>query len=93
MYDDPRYSLIVEKRDGTVVPYELDKLTSNKEQTSGARTSTGVIDAFIESIRTGTSPAISGESVLPAHEGRVCKPAFLRAEQSRGCRIRRQQHI
>lgn len=53
MYDDPRYSLIVEKRDGTVVPYELDKLTSNKEQTSGARTSTGVIDAFIESIRTG----------------------------------------
>ena len=57
---------IVEKRDGTVVPYELDKLTSNKEQTSGARTSTGVIDAFIESIRTGTPPAISGESVLPA---------------------------
>ena len=66
MYDDPQYSLIVEKRDGTVVPYELDKLTSNKEQTSGARTSTGVIDAFIESIRTGTPPAISGESVLPA---------------------------
>ena len=47
MYDDPQYSLIVEKRDGTVVPYELDKLTSNKEQTSGARTSTGVIDSFI----------------------------------------------
>lgn len=66
MYDDPEYSLIVEKRDGTVVPYELDKLTSNKDQTSGARTSTGVIDAFIESIRTGTPPAISGESVLPA---------------------------
>ena len=66
MYDDPEYSLIVEKRDGTVTPYELDKLTSNKDQTSGARTSTGVIDAFIESIRTGTPPAISGESVLPA---------------------------
>ena len=29
-------------------------------------TSTGVIDAFIESIRTNTPPAISGESVLPA---------------------------
>ncbi|NCB64384.1 MAG: Gfo/Idh/MocA family oxidoreductase [Clostridia bacterium] len=66
MYDDPEYSLIVEKRDGTVIPYELDKLTSNKEQTSGARTSTGVIDAFVESIRTGTPPAISAESVLPA---------------------------
>lgn len=66
MYDDPTYSLIVEKRDGTVVTYELDKLTSNKEQTSGGRTTTGVIDAFIESIRTNTPPAISGESVLPA---------------------------
>lgn len=66
MYDDPEYSLIVEKRDGTVTPYALDKLTSNKEQTTGGRTSTGVIDAFIESIRTNTPPAISGESVLPA---------------------------
>ncbi len=66
LYDDPRYSLIVEKRDGDVVPYELDQLTSNKEQTTGGRTSTGVIDAFIESIRTNTPPAISGESVLPA---------------------------
>ena len=51
MYDDPEYSLIVEKRDGTVVPYALDKLTSNKDQTGAdARTSTGVIDAFIESM-------------------------------------------
>lgn len=66
MYDDEEYSLIVEKRDGTVVPYALDKLTSNKEQTTGARTSTGVIDAFVESIRTHTPPDISGESVLPA---------------------------
>ena len=66
MYDDPEYSLIVEKRDGTVIPYQLDQLTSNKDQTSGARTSTGVIDAFVESIRTQVPPAISGESVLPA---------------------------
>lgn len=66
MYDDAEYSLIVEKRDGTAVPYALDKLTSNKEQTTGARTSTGVIDAFVESIRTHTPPDISGESVLPA---------------------------
>lgn len=66
LYDDPNHSLILEKRDGTIVPFELDKLTSNKEQTSGGRTSTGVIDAFIESIRTNTAPAISGESVLPA---------------------------
>jgi len=66
MYDDPRYSLIVEKRDGSVVPYALDQLTSNKEQTSGARTSTGVIDAFVDSILTDTPPAISGESAMHA---------------------------
>lgn len=66
MYDDPAHSLIVEKKDGTVVPYELDKLTSNKDQTSGARTTTGVIDAFVKSVGTGIPPAISAESVLPA---------------------------
>jgi len=66
MYDDPRYSLIVEKKDGTVTPYELDQLTSNKEQTSGARTSTGIIDAFIDSIKNNRKPEISGESALVA---------------------------
>jgi predicted dehydrogenase len=64
IYDDPKYSLIVEKRSGEVIPYELDLLTSNKEQTSGGRTSTGVIDAFINSIITNTPPSISGESAL-----------------------------
>ncbi|MBQ3192202.1 MAG: Gfo/Idh/MocA family oxidoreductase [Oscillospiraceae bacterium] len=66
LYDDPNYSLIVEKPDGTVVPYELDKLTSNKEQTTGGRTTTGVIDAFIDCIVDGHEPAISGESAMHA---------------------------
>lgn len=66
LYDDPRYSLIVEKRDGTVVPYELDQLTSNKEQTSGGRTSTGIIDAFVDAVVNDHQPIISGESALHA---------------------------
>lgn len=66
MYDDPKYSLIVEKKDGSLIPYQLDLLTSNKEQTSGGRTSTGVIDAFVDSIVTNTPPAISGESAMHA---------------------------
>ena len=66
MYDDTQYSLIVEKKDGSIVPYELDKLTSNKDQTSGGRTSTGVIDAFVESIVNGHEPMISGKSALHA---------------------------
>lgn len=66
LYDDPEYSLIVEKRDGTVVPYELDKLTSNKEQTSGARTSTGVIDSFVDAIVHGKESVLDGESAIHA---------------------------
>lgn len=66
MYDDPVYSLIVEKKDGTVTPYELDRLTSNKEQTGGKRTSTGVIDAFVDAVVNKHPPAISGESALHA---------------------------
>lgn len=66
MYDDPTYSLIVEKKDGTVVPYQLDQLTSNKEQTSGGRTSTGIIDAFVDAVVNDHQPMISGESALHA---------------------------
>ena len=66
MYDDPDYSLIVEKKDGTVEKYDLDKLTSNKEQTTGGRTATGVIDAFAEAILTGVQPNASGESAMHA---------------------------
>ena len=66
IYDDPKYSLIIEKKDGTVIPYELDALTSNKDQTSGARTTTGVIDAFIDSIKNNTEPEISAESAMHA---------------------------
>ena len=66
MYDDPEASLIVEKRDGTVERFALDQLTSNKDQTGGKRTSTGVIDAFVDSLMNGKPSPISGESVIPA---------------------------
>ncbi len=66
LYDDPQYSLIVEKPDGTVTPYALDVLTSNKEQTSGRATNTGVIDAFIEALQNHTEPVASGRSALHA---------------------------
>lgn len=65
-YDDAKYSLIVEKSDGTVIKFALDKLTSNKEQTSGGRTSTGIVDEFINSIIKNSPPSISGENVMDA---------------------------
>lgn len=66
LYDDAAYSLIFERRDGEVERYVLDQMTSNKEQTSGGRTNTGVIDAFVESILTGKKPVIDGEEALKA---------------------------
>jgi len=66
IYDDPQYSLIWEKTDGTVERVALDQMTSNKEQTSGGRTSTGVIDAFVDSVIAGKRPPIDGAEALKA---------------------------
>ncbi len=66
LYDDPQYSLILEKPDGQVERRALDLLTSNKEQTSGGRTSTGIVDAFVNSILTGQRPPVDGEEALKA---------------------------
>ncbi|WRS27417.1 Gfo/Idh/MocA family oxidoreductase [Oscillospiraceae bacterium MB08-C2-2] len=66
LYDHPRYALIVEKPQGENTYYELDKMTSNEEQTTGRRTSTGVIDAFVDSIQNGTPTVASGEEALKA---------------------------
>ncbi len=64
LYDDEKFSLIVEKADGANIYYELDQLTSNKEQTTGGRTSTGVIDEFVNAILEGRESSISGKEVL-----------------------------
>lgn len=66
IYDDPVYSLIFEKRDGTIEKIALDQMTSNKEQTSGGRTSTGVIDCFVDCLKTGKKPSIDGAEALKA---------------------------
>ncbi len=66
VYADPKYSLIVEKEDGSVENYELDLLTSNKEQTTGGRTTTGVIDMFIDSVKNGEEPPLNAKSALHA---------------------------
>lgn len=61
IYDDPEYALIVEKPGHEPVMYVLDKMISNEEQSAGNRTNTGVIDAFIKSIREGRKYLASGE--------------------------------
>ena len=76
IYDDPEYSLIWEKRDGSVERFALDQMTSNEEQTTGGRTSTGVIDAFVDSVLAGRPSPIDGSEAIKAMQ------VIFAAEQS-----------
>jgi predicted dehydrogenase len=65
-YTHPQYSLILEGRDGSKTYYQLDQLTSNKEQTSGGRTSTGVIDTFVAALLSGEKTSLDAEESIKA---------------------------
>ncbi|QGU94662.1 gfo/Idh/MocA family oxidoreductase [Clostridium bovifaecis] len=56
IYDDANYSIKIEKLNGEEVFYKLEGMQTNDNQTS-----TGVIDAFINSIVNKQPPLISGE--------------------------------
>ncbi len=63
-YADPVYSLIAEHPGGETERVALDAMTSNKEQTSGGRTSTGVIDTFVHSVLTGEKSVCDAQEAL-----------------------------
>ena len=86
-YANPKYALMMENADGERIHYTLDALASNADQNAGKRISTGVIDAFIDSIRTNTPPAVSGEEAIKAM--RVIFAAQESAEK--GCAVEVEQ--
>jgi UDP-N-acetylglucosamine 3-dehydrogenase len=55
----PDDQVIVELRNGTVERYKVGAIATNVKQTTS-----GVIDAFVESIVSNTAPSISGEEGL-----------------------------
>ena len=54
----------------------LDEMTSNEKQTTGGRTSTGVIDAFVESVVEGKPSPVEGSDAISAMQ------VIFAAEQS-----------
>lgn len=56
IFSDPRYAVTIQKKDGTVVNYQMDAIQTNTSQTSS-----GVIDLFLESIGQGAALELSGE--------------------------------
>ncbi|MCS6776668.1 MAG: Gfo/Idh/MocA family oxidoreductase [Chloroherpetonaceae bacterium] len=55
---DPRFSVMCFLKNGEKQYYEVGALQTNE---AGGQSASGVIDAFVESIRTNTPPPISGE--------------------------------
>ncbi|MCC8059405.1 MAG: Gfo/Idh/MocA family oxidoreductase [Clostridiales bacterium] len=64
IHDNPDYSVIVEKTDGTVIRNNFNKMATNLDQINGLSDSTGVIDAFVDAILNGTESDSSGADVL-----------------------------
>ncbi|TBL75616.1 Gfo/Idh/MocA family protein [Paenibacillus thalictri] len=67
----PEDQVIVELRDGNVEKYAVGAISTNEKQSSS-----GVIDAFVDSLVTNTPPSISGE------EGRRSLNVILAAFES-----------
>lgn len=61
IYDDPAHSIVVTLADGTVQYYDVEQIQTNDNQTKS-----GIIDLWINSLKNGTPPEISGESALYA---------------------------
>lgn len=59
IYDDPKYSIIIEKTDGSRIKYETDQLQTNSKQTKS-----GVIDEWIQCLVEDKQPELSGEEAL-----------------------------
>ena len=59
IYHNDEFQIEVIKKDGERVNYQLESIQTNENQTNS-----GVIDAFVESVRLDKEPLISGEDAL-----------------------------
>ncbi len=61
IYDDPACSIVVKLADGTEQRFDVEQIQTNDNQTRS-----GVIDLWIDCLKTNTPPEISGEEALYA---------------------------
>lgn len=59
IYNDPTYQVEVRTEAGETILYKLEEIQTNDSQTS-----TGIIDAFIDSVRLDEQPPVTGEDGL-----------------------------
>lgn len=63
IYCDPEYSIIIEKKDGQRIFYDIDRIQTNDRQDKS-----GVIDYWISCLEKNLKPEISGEEAFSAME-------------------------
>lgn len=61
VYEDPDHPLKIVKKNGEVLTFEVDEMQTNENQTSS-----GVINVFIDGIRSGEDTILSGKVILSA---------------------------
>lgn len=81
IYDDPVYSIVMEKKNGEKILYEVDKIQTNDDQTKS-----GVIDHWIDCLINRKEPIMSGEEVL--HSMRAVFAALQSAKEGRVIKIK-----
>lgn len=64
--DDPKYALILEKKTGECIRYEIGKILTNEEQLAGKRINSGIIDAFTDAMINRTKPVSAGSDAIHA---------------------------
>ncbi len=78
IYDDPNYAIVMIRKNGERISYDLEQIQTNERQTKS-----NVIDKFVECVINKSKPDSDGESVLSA-----MKAVFASIESSRrGCSI------
>ncbi|MGI6214575.1 MAG: Gfo/Idh/MocA family protein [Christensenellales bacterium] len=66
LYDDPEYSVIVQEKNGSITKMKIDALTSNEDQNAGKRTSTGIIQEFVDAVHEDRPSRADGVQALKA---------------------------
>jgi predicted dehydrogenase len=59
LYENPEYSIVIEKRDGTNIFYKKENIQTNSNQTKS-----GIIDLWLTCLKEQKEPEISGKEVL-----------------------------
>lgn len=80
IYDDPAHTLVLMKKDGTQINYDVDQIQTNDNQTRS-----GVIDLFVQRLLDPTVEGIDAESVLSAM--RAVFAAIESSETGRSVRV------